>query len=167
MHEFLWTFGQISTPFLDFFSSHGHFLKKDTTVKQIAFKIWVELRTRKIGLEIDEENDILIEVYNSWYEFFKIIRSLIKEIPASKVNDNNVKTLIYVSISMLNLQIRPHLTQWQARYRHWSEKNFLEEFEPQDNQKRYENYDKIISEIKIINSNLISYGKILEEIFSN
>ena len=38
--------------------------------KQIAYNIWVELSTRKIGLEIDLENDVILEVYNSWYAFF-------------------------------------------------------------------------------------------------
>jgi len=37
---------------------------------QIAYKLWVELSTRKIGIKIDEEHDVIIEVYNSWYEFF-------------------------------------------------------------------------------------------------
>jgi hypothetical protein len=37
---------------------------------QIAYQLWVELNTRKIGLKIDKENDVITELYNSWYEFF-------------------------------------------------------------------------------------------------
>src|SRR5690242_3692563 len=52
---------------------------------QIAYKLWVELSTRKIGLPIDLNDDVIVEVYNSWYEFFKVTRDLIKSIPVSKV----------------------------------------------------------------------------------
>jgi len=45
---------------------------------QIAYKLWVELSTRKIGLEIDYEYDLIYEVYRSWYSFFSIARELIK-----------------------------------------------------------------------------------------
>ena len=44
---------------------------------QIAYKLWVELSTRKIGLSIDLDNDVIAEVYDSWYEFFKMTRELV------------------------------------------------------------------------------------------
>src|SRR5689334_1566615 len=31
---------------------------------QIAYKLWVELSTRKIGLPLDFENDVVLEVFN-------------------------------------------------------------------------------------------------------
>ena len=49
--------------------------KKD---QEIAYKLWVELSTRKIGLMFDKEHDVITEVYNSWYEFFKIAREKIR-----------------------------------------------------------------------------------------
>lgn len=49
---------------------------------EIAYKIWVELSTRKVGLPIDFENDVIVEVYKSWYQFFGITRELIKALPA-------------------------------------------------------------------------------------
>ena len=45
--------------------------KKD---QEIAYKLWIELSTRKIGLVFDKEHDVITEVYDSWYEFFKIAR---------------------------------------------------------------------------------------------
>src|SRR3990172_10667033 len=48
---------------------------------QIAYKLWVEVSTRKIGLDIDYKNDVIIEIYHSWHEFFNITRDLIKDIP--------------------------------------------------------------------------------------
>jgi len=78
--------------------------------KQIAYKIWVELSTRKIGLNINLNEDVIVEVYNSWYEFFSITRELIKEIPASKLKRKDTREIIQLSIEILNYGIRPHLT---------------------------------------------------------
>ena len=37
-------------------------LRPNDTDRQIAYKIWVELSTRKIGLPIDLENDVISEI---------------------------------------------------------------------------------------------------------
>lgn len=107
---------------------------------QIAYKLWVELNTRKLGLPIDEENDVILEIYDSWYAFFGIARELIKEIPAHKANDKNTKELIVLSSKILNQAIRPHLTKWQARFREWN-KRYLStlsnyDISPQEMQKK-------------------------------
>ena len=87
---------------------------------QIAYKLWVELSTRKIGLPIDFDNDVIIEIYNSWFEFFRLTRDLIKAIPISRVRRNeSTRILVNVSIDVLNEGLRPHLTFWQARFRKW------------------------------------------------
>lgn len=57
------------------------FNKKD---QEIAYKLWVELSTRKIGLPFDE-NDVISEVYDSWYAFFGIARDLLKDLPAERL----------------------------------------------------------------------------------
>ena len=94
--------------------------KKD---QAIAYKLWVELSTRKIGLMFDKEYDVITEVYNSWYEFFKIARELLKDIPASRLPYSN--DLIVLTEKVLNKGLRPHLTTWQAKYRKWYEKELL------------------------------------------
>ena len=78
--------------------------KKD---QEIAYKLWVELSTRKIGLPFDQENDVISEVYNSWYDFFKIARELLKEIPVSRLPYSN--DLIKLTEKVLNTGLRPHL----------------------------------------------------------
>ena len=54
------------------------------TDRQIAYKIWVELSTRKIGLPIDLEHDVISEVYDSWHTFFTVTRELVKDVPVNK-----------------------------------------------------------------------------------
>lgn len=136
---------------------------------QIAYKLWVELNTRKIGIPIDFKHDVIIEVYNSWYEFFKITRDLIKSIPISKIKKSgDTSKLVDVAIDVLNVGMRPHLTQWQARFRKWykteSDKKENDDITPQDLQTRYPEYDSMIQDMKMVNEKLIKYKDILREI---
>ena len=136
---------------------------------QIAYKLWVELKTRKIGLPIDFDNDVIVEVYNSWYEFFRITRELIKDIPAQKIRrSESTQRLVGVAIDVLNSGMRPHLTRWQARFRRWykaeSEKDENKHVHPQELQARFEQYDSLAKDMKKVNSKLIKYRDKLEEI---
>src|SRR5690606_28412594 len=59
--------------------------KPNLTDRQVAYAIWVELSTRKIGLPIDPEHDVISEIYDSWYNFFTVTRELVKGIPVNQV----------------------------------------------------------------------------------
>jgi hypothetical protein len=136
---------------------------------QIAYKLWVELSTRKIGLSIDYDNDVIIEIYNSWYEFFRITRELIKSVPINKIRKNESSyQLVEVAIEVLNEGIRPHLTKWQAKFRKWyfieSEKAENKGISPQELQKRFSGYEELIADMKRVNANLIRYKEILQKI---
>ena len=136
---------------------------------QIAYKLWVELSTRKIGLEIDLENDVIKEIYNSWYEFFKLTRELIKDIPVSKIRkDESTKELVRIAIEVLNEGLRPHLTKWQARFRRWYntgiDKEENKNLSPQEIQKKYPEYEKLTKEMIEVNHKLIEYRKILRQL---
>lgn len=47
--------------------------KKD---QEIAYKIWVELSTRKIGLRFDEENDVIKEVYQLMKQYSNSLKQI-------------------------------------------------------------------------------------------
>jgi hypothetical protein len=136
---------------------------------QIAYKLWVELSTRKIGLEIDLNNDVINEIYNSWYEFFKLTRELIKDIPIFKIRkDKSTKELVRIAIEVLNEGLRPHLTNWQARFRKWYnteiEREENKNLSPQDIQKKYPEYEKLTKEMMVVNQKSIEYRKILRQL---
>ncbi len=143
-------------------------LKYDSRDRQIAYKLWVELSTRKIGLEFEKGYDVISEVYDSWYEFFKIARELLKEIPVEKIQDDKETSLVEISIQILNKCIRPHLTKWQAKYRKWYEneleKNKDKQISPQEIQKEYEYYDEMVEDILNVNKKIKEYSKILYSI---
>lgn len=135
--------------------------KKD---QEIAYKLWVELSTRKIGLPFEREYDVITEVYDSWYEFFKIARELIKEVPASRLPYSN--DLIELTEKVLNNGLRPHLTVWQAKYRKWYIDELANETKdsPQEIQQKYPHYDDLVEDLIATNKRMIEYKKLMKKI---
>ncbi|MCX6557428.1 MAG: hypothetical protein NTW95_08390 [Candidatus Aminicenantes bacterium] len=134
---------------------------------QVAHKAWVELVTRKAGLPFDEDHDVIVEVYDSWYALFQEMRSLAKEIPAEKLrNSKDTQELIRLLIDALNLGLRPHLTKWQAKFRHWYEKAIKENGgkSPQEIQKEYSHYRELVDDLKIVNKQIVDYAVVIKQI---
>jgi len=146
-------------------------LKPNEVDRQIAYKIWVELSTRKVGLEIDLDHDVISEVYDSWYSFFSVTRELIKDVPVSKFSRKDTQKIINLSIDVLNSGIRPHLTKWQARFRRWYEFQVQEKdnllVHPQDIQKKFPDYDELEKDLTQVNQNLIKYRNKMRELISS
>lgn len=117
------------------------------TDRQIAYKIWVELSTRKIGLPIDLEHDVIAEVYDSWHASEQIVG---------------------LSIGVLNDGLRPHLTRWQARFRRWygkaADHTDFGEQSPQEIQQKFPKYDELQSDLLAVNQRLMAYRKIMYEL---
>lgn len=140
--------------------------RPNRTDRQIAYAIWVELNTRKVGLPIDPEHDVISEVYNSWYEFFGVTRELIKEVPAHKLKSKGTRAIVWASVQVLNEGLRPHLTRWQARYRRWYEGKLKDEDirDPQSIQEEFPKYDDLVKDLMSINAKLIEYRKAMYQL---
>ena len=134
--------------------------KKD---QEIAYKIWVELSTRKIGLRFDKENDVIKEVYDSWYKFFGTTRELLKDIPVNSIPYSG--NLIELTEKVLNIGLRPHLTRWQAKYRKWYEEELKNNSgTPQEIQKEYPEYAALIEDLLETNERMIEYKRLMKRI---
>lgn len=135
---------------------------------QIAYSIWVELATRKLGIPIDLKNDVIVEVYDSWYSFFAVTRELIKTIPASKLKKNDTKKIVSLLTDVLNEGIRPHLTTWQARFRHWYDVALRDESNngksPQEIQKQFPDYDTLSGDLQAVNKRITYYEEQLRKL---
>jgi hypothetical protein len=146
--------------------------KPNLTDKQVAYAIWVELSTRKIGLPIDLEHDVIVEVYDSWYAFFSVTRDLLKSIPVNKVQSDSTQKIVSLSIQVLNEGLRPHLTRWQARFRHWYDRelkaiensNSSHAIDPQLLQAKFPDFDELKSDMQRVNKNLIQYRAKMHEL---
>jgi len=133
----------------------------------IANRIYIELTTRKAAIPIDEENDVIEEVYNSWYLLFGIIRDEIKTVPGRYLRSHDPTiALIGLTTKILNEGLRPHLTEHQAKFRRWyeQEKEKNEKISPQELQRRYPEYDNLIESMKQVNKTLIQYSNELNKL---
>lgn len=134
---------------------------------QIAHKAWVELTTRKAGLPFDEQHDVITEIYDSWYELFGEIRTLVKQIPAEKIrNSKDTQQIVVLLVDALNAGLRPHLTRWQARFRRWYESELQKHPDktPQEIQKLYPQHNDLITDLKSVNQRLMKYTAFVKSI---
>lgn len=134
---------------------------------QIAHKVWVELATRKAGLPFDPENDVIADIYGSWYELFREIRSLTKLIPAEKIRlSRDTKEIVQLLLTSLNTGLRPHLTAWHARFRTWYEHARVQDpmSSPQELQKGFPKYAELVADLQRVNAKLIQYRDLLQKI---
>lgn len=145
--------------------------RPNSTDRQVAYAVWVELSTRKIGLPIDLKNDVISEIYDSWYSFFSITRDLLKTVPVSKVKRDSTQKIIKLSMDVLNLGLRPHLTEWQARFRRWNDRELarLDKLDDgvidlQDVQNSFPQFEKLSSELMQVNEHLIKYRKKMHDL---
>jgi hypothetical protein len=146
--------------------------KPNVTDRQVAYAIWVELSTRKIGLPIDLDHDVISEIYDSWYNYFSVTRDLIKSIPATQVKRGSTQAIVRLSIEVLNEGLRPHLTRWQARFRSWYNRE-LKRYEadtgtsvldPQQIQAAFPQYEELKKDLERVNNALIRYRSKMREL---
>ncbi len=146
--------------------------KPNRTDRQVAYAIWVELSTRKIGLAIDFDHDVIAEIYDSWYHFFSVTRELVKDIPVSKVQRESTQSIIKLSIEVLNEGLRPHLTRWQARFRRWYDRELKrydegkadDVLDPQQIQHQFPQYDALTADMERVNRALMRYRAKMREL---
>ncbi|MDR2972011.1 MAG: hypothetical protein LBU83_08800 [Bacteroidales bacterium] len=136
---------------------------------EIAHRIYVELVTRKAALPIDEEHDVIVEIYNSWYTLFQTTREELKALSGeSLLNNDKSDDLIRLLTDILNVGLRPHLTEYQAKFRKWYnealDKEENESISPQQIQTQYEMYEDLIASMKDVNQLLIEYAEKLRGI---
>mgnify|MGYP001639177084 FL=1 len=142
-------------------------IEKNRDISKIAHKAWVEIMTRKVGLLFEEDKDVIVEVYNSWYALFGIIRELLKEIEPMK-KDAEIEKLEDILIKTLNYGLRPHLTKWQAKFRRWYEQEIgIEEnqkLSPQEIQRKYDKYDELVEDLKKTNKQMVQFAEELKKL---
>lgn len=144
---------------------HTYIIQRSTLSVEIAYRIYIELITRKAAIPFDEEHDIIAELYNSWYTLFGAIREEIKRLDGdSLLIDKRTRSLIKVSADILNLGLRPHLTKFQGRFRKWLVEHESDIQSPQEIQRQYPDYVELVSDLKLVNKTLIEYAASLYEI---
>jgi hypothetical protein len=146
--------------------------RPNLTDRQVAYAIWVELSTRKIGLPIDLKHDVIVEIYDSWYNFFSVTRDLIKSIPVIQLKHSGTQAIVKLSIEVLNEGLRPHLTEWQARFRAWYVREVkryeaaegTQVLDPQQIQEKFPKFTELQTDLQRVNDALIKYRRKMREL---
>src|SRR5262245_48220780 len=144
-------------------------IRPDDEVAKIAHNAWVELSSRKTAIPFDPEYDVIVEVYNSWYESFQALRDLAKSIPPHAIRaKGDAAVLAEVLLNALNKGLRPHLTTWQARFRRWYEANLhnaqFASMTPQELQRQFPHYDALLTDLERVNAGMIEFTEELRRI---
>lgn len=144
----------------------SYHLERNYENLEIAHRIYTELVTRKAAILIEPENDVIKEIYDSWYALFKSTREEIKKLSGKSLKSEHCGNLVSMSVDILNKGLRPHLTTHQAKFRKWYSEE-LEKAEnkgksPQQIQKKYPEYDELIESMKTVNELLIEYAEKLK-----
>ncbi|GEM48709.1 hypothetical protein [Deinococcus cellulosilyticus] len=144
-------------------------IRPNHDVVRVAYKAWIELSTRKAGIEFDEDNDVIVEVYNSWFELFRELRSIAREFPAEKLReDPESRKIVKLITESLNEGLRPHLTQWQAKFRRWYNQAVEAEenkgLEPQQIQKKFGEYEDLKNDLIQKNKEIKEYAEFLRKL---
>jgi hypothetical protein len=136
-------------------------------VAGLAHQAWVEVATRKAAIPFDEQNDVIVEVYNSWYELFRAFRELAKSVPTRRGlrEGSDTAKLLDALTGALNVGLRPHLTRWQALFRRWYDneqrKPEAAGLSPQEIQRRFPQYAELIADLKEVNAGLREFADAL------
>ncbi len=142
-------------------------IERNTQTAQLAHEAYVELVTRKAAIPFDQDNDVLAEVYDSWYSLFGEIRRLARSLDADEISSNeDLRMLHDLLIAVLNRGLRPHLTRWQYRFRGWFEdqERAQGEVDPQELQRAFPDYDELVESLGEANSLLIELSAQLKTI---
>ena len=136
--------------------------KPNTQDIQVAHEVWAQLVTRKAAIALEPDDDVIIEIYDSWYDLFGRLRDLVSSIPAQRVREEeSTREIVRIVTDALNTGLRPHLTKWQARFRTWYEQNGdrLKSTSPQDLQREFPEYRALISDLEDVNRKMIQYAR--------
>ena len=133
---------------------------------EIAHRIYIELVTRKAAISLDEDNDIIVEVYDSWYILFKTTRDEIKAISGELLEHPRSESLVNMATDVLNKGLRPHLTTYQGRFRRWYDAELKNESNlsstPQEIQRKFSGYDELVASMIEVNDLLSEYANQLK-----
>lgn len=142
-------------------------LVPDDDVASIAHQAWAELVTRKAGIQV-EDDDVIVEVYDSWHTLFGALRVLAKEVPVSTLQKpSDAKTLLDTLMTTMNEGLRPHLTKHHAAFRHWWDRPSdpaTQDMSPQERQRQYPRYQELMSDMRDVNRSLMDTAETLRRL---
>jgi hypothetical protein len=120
------------------------------SVRIIARRILVEMRTRTLLVPVDFDHDDLRQVYDSWHEFFHRTRALLHELAGAESPEAGALEAEVDEI--LNVVMRSHLRRWQIRLHDWLAQQkptaAWSRLDPQARQKRFPQFPELRKDLE-------------------
>jgi hypothetical protein len=137
-------------------------VKRTNEVIRIAHAAWTEVVTRKAAIPYDPADDLIVEIYDSWYALFTELRALTRSVPAEQLRrSQDARELVNLLEAVLNQGLRPHLTKYQARFRRWFDHHTTEydtEREVQEIQWAFPEYDALVDDLSQVNAKMVAFA---------
>lgn len=140
--------------------------------RQCAWEFYTELTSRMAVFgKLDEqgeptfEGEVLVESFNSLYQFFLEARGIMRSYPVGRIGIGHETHLGYVIAKILEVVIRPFLEKWQAVYHFWWEHESNEKLSPFERQKAFPHLEELQSDWGLVRTFCRTSAKELAEIY--
>lgn len=126
-----------------------------------AWRMFVQLKTRKAALPFDEEHDTIADVFDSLHEVFPLTREFLSEVNPHQGDAQ--RSIADFVLRVLNDGIRPHLTRWHSTYGRWWEAAISatenKNRSLQEIQRAFPQYSELTTDLKKMNDELAKYAE--------
>jgi hypothetical protein len=137
----------------------------DKLEEQAAWELYIELITRTSIIELQYETGLLRESLSSLHSLFPTTRDILRRYgPAiARPKGKSVMSLGYISVTILNLVLRPFLSKWHPLLldHEITKPTGISPIEYERNWKHYNEFRKTLRELQ---TTLLQYADVLAEV---
>ncbi len=125
-----------------------------------AWELYVEMVTRTPLGGFSPQGGSLRESLDSIYSLFDTTRGILRKYGPAVARPKRGRKLSfgYLAVSMLNLVLRPFLTDWHPRLRNWEQDN------PGLNEKEWEERSDFLNELNEVSGQLRQYADLFAKV---
>lgn len=137
----------------------------DERQQAAAWELYVELTTRVAIISPKfREVVVLRETLSSLHSLFGSTRYILRQYGpvVARTKGNNVLSVGYLAITILNSVLRPFLSKWHPQLSHY-EALKPPELSPLSHEQTWESYSEFNKELRLVQKSLYEYAKVLAE----
>jgi hypothetical protein len=130
----------------------------DTTERNAAWKLYVELVTRISVQQLDRRQGLMREALNSLYTIYPTTREVLREAgPAVGATHDSVGG---IAIAVLNIGLRPFMTKWHPALLEWEARRPPER-SAAEHERQWEHEPAMRDELETLRGELATYAEAL------
>jgi hypothetical protein len=130
----------------------------DTTERNAAWKLYVELVTRISVQQLDRRQGLMREALNSLYTIYPTTREVLRDAgPAVGATHDSVGG---IAIAVLNIGLRPFMTKWHPALLEWEARRPPER-SAAEHERQWEHEPAMRDELETLRGELATYAEAL------